>query len=140
MGDLSDLDLVAQAMAPTNKPDRPTESTTSEQQAAQDHSSLPLENIDLSSLTSEDLAMLQPILDALNLGDSDDLDDAALHDILKQMDVAGDVADDLEGKLDKLIGELGKVEEGILGDMDGKDDKGQVERGDKGNTAEEKEE
>jgi hypothetical protein len=140
MGDLSDLDLVAQAMAPTNQPDRPTESTTSEQQASQDHSSLPLENIDLSSLTSEDLAMLQPILDALNLGDSDDLDDAALHDILKQMDVAGDVADDLEGKLDKLIGELGKVEEGILGDMDGKDDKEQVERGEKGNTAEEKEE
>ena len=66
--------------------------------------------------------MLQPILDALNLSDTDDLDDAALHDLIKQMDVAGDVADDLEGKLDRLIGELGKVEEGILAEAntDGK--------------------
>jgi len=112
MADLSDLDLVAQAMAPTNVPDKST--TTASATTAQPKES----EADLSSLTPEDLAMLQPILDALNLGDTEDLDDAALHDLIRQMDVAGDVADDLEVKLDRLIGELGKVEEGILADKD----------------------
>jgi len=114
MSDLSDLDLVAQAMAPTNAPDKPTAQTS---QSASQTKEAPTDK-DLSSLTPQDLAMLQPILDALNLSDSDDLDDAALHDLIKQMDVAGDVADDLEGKLDRLIGELGKVEEGILAEAD----------------------
>lgn len=121
MGDLSDLDLVAQAMAPTNAPDKPittTPSTAPPKSQAKEQPTGP----DLSSLTPEDLAALQPILDALNL-DTDDMDDAALHDLIRQMDVAGDVADDLEGKLDRLIGELGKVEEGILADKDGKDEK-----------------
>jgi hypothetical protein len=119
MGDLSDLDLVAQAMAPTNAPDKSTSAPKSQPSQSTEQST----DKDLSSLTPEDLAMLQPILDALNLGDADDLDDAALHDLIRQMDVAGDVADDLEGKLDKLIGELGKVEEGILADTDIKDTK-----------------
>lgn len=82
--------------------------------------------------------MLQPILDALNLSDSDDIDDAALHDLIKQMDVAGDVADDLEGKLDRLIGELGKVEEGILAeaDTDGKGSKAEPSTDKKAGTEE----
>jgi len=87
--------------------------------------------------------MLQPILDALNLSDTDDLDDAALHNLIRQMDVAGDVADDLEGKLDRLIGELGKVEEGILAeadtDKDGNVSKAELPKDNKDGT-EEKEE
>jgi hypothetical protein len=114
MSDLSDLDLVAQAMAPTNAPDKPPSNTSQSAPQPKEASN----DKDLSSLTPEDLAMLQPILDALNLSDADDLDDAALHDLIKQMDVAGEVADDLEGKLDRLIGELGKVEEGILAGAD----------------------
>jgi hypothetical protein len=106
-------------MAPTNAPDKSTSAPKSQPSQSTEQST----DKDLSSLTPEDLAMLQPILDALNLGDADDLDDAALHDLIRQMDVAGDVADDLEGKLDKLIGELGKVEEGILADTDIKDTK-----------------
>jgi hypothetical protein len=126
MGDMSDLDLVAKAMEPTNQPDKTEPSkplsetpttTTKNGSTANDHSSLPTDNIDVSSLTPEDLAMLQPLLDALNIKDSDDLDDAALQDLLAQMDSAGDVADDLEGKLDKLIGELGSFEKGIVEDM-----------------------
>jgi hypothetical protein len=125
MGDMSDLDLVAKAMEPTNQPDKTelsktlseTPTTTKNGSTANDHSSLPTDNIDLSSLTPEDLAMLQPLLDALNIKDSDDLDDAALQDLLAQMDSAGDVADDLEGKLDKLIGELGSFEKGIVEDL-----------------------
>jgi len=87
--------------------------------------------------------MLQPILDALDLSDTDDLDDAALHNLIRQMDVAGDVADDLEGKLDRLIGELGKVEEGILAeadtDKDGKESKAELAKDEKVEREEKKE-
>jgi hypothetical protein len=135
MSDLSDLDLVAQAMAPTNAPDKPTPQSSQPTSQPKETSN----DKDLSSLTPEDLAMLQPILDALNLSDTDDLDDAALHDLIKQMDVAGEVADDLEGKLDRLIGELGKVEEGILAeaDTDGKGEKAEPST-DKSERSEEK--
>lgn len=123
MGDMSDLDLVAKAMEPTNVPDKPTSSQTREN--GDGNSTLPVNDndneIDLSSLTPEDLALLQPLLNALNIEDPDSLDEGSLQDILKQMDAAGEVADDLEGKLDRLIGELGKVEEGILEGMEPKD-------------------
>ena len=139
MGDLSDLDLVAQAMAPTNAPDKPPSNTSRPAPQSKETST----DKDLSSLTPQDLAMLQPILDALNLSDTDDLDDAALHNLIRQMDVAGDVADDLEGKLDRLIGELGKVEEGILAeadtDKDGNVSKAELPKDNKDGT-EEKEE
>jgi hypothetical protein len=73
----------------------------------------------LASLSPADLATLQPLITALTLGDDiegeDDLDeldenDPRIQELLRQMDVAGDVADDLEGKLDKLIAELGQEE------------------------------
>lgn len=131
MSDLSDLDLVAQAMAPTDKPSNPTSNSQDEasklsSQASANASSIPdtsnidMDNLDLSSLTPEDLALLQPLLSALSMSnsDSDLLDEDALADVFKQMSAAGEVADDLEGKLDRLIGELGKVEEGILEGMD----------------------
>lgn len=39
-----------------------------------------------------------------------DQNDPRIQELLRQMDVAGDVADDLEGKLDKLIAALGEEE------------------------------
>ena len=135
MSDLSDLDLVAQAMAPTDKPSvsKPTNNDQDDQapksksepkgqSSSMPDSNIDIDNLDLSSLTPEDLALLQPLLSALSMSDSDTdlLDENALADVFKQMNAAGEVADDLEGKLDRLIGELGKVEEGILEGMDDK--------------------
>lgn len=45
--------------------------------------------------------------------DLEDGDDENLLAILKQMDAAEGVADDLEGKLDKLLADLAGVEEGM---------------------------
>lgn len=136
MADLSDLDLVAQAMAPSNQPDKPHHDASAPTKASSSDAKPDPEvagagagadadagDFDLSSLTPEDLALLQPLLAALNVKDPEDMDESSLLDILAQMDAAGDVADDLEGKLDRLIGELGKVEEGILDGMDDKDPK-----------------
>lgn len=70
----------------------------------------------LANLSKADLEALQPIIDALSLGSGEDgdegdldfdEDDPRVAELLRQMDVAGDVADDLEGKLDKLIATLG---------------------------------
>lgn len=75
--------------------------------------------------------MLQPLLSALSMSDSDVLDEGALADVWRQMSAADEVADDLEGKLDRLIGQLGKVEEDILGDMgDHNKSKESTEKGD----------
>jgi hypothetical protein len=112
MGDLSDLDLVAKAMAPTNAPDKPTPKPQpkTEPKPADD-------NPDISSLSDEDYALLEPLLRALELSGSDVLDEASMAEVLRQMDVAGNVADNLEGKLDRLIGQLSEVEEGIVADV-----------------------
>ena len=75
----------------------------------------------LANLSAADLAALQPLISALSLapGDEDDADanmddldenDPRLQELLRQMDVAGEVADDLEGKLDRLIAALGEEE------------------------------
>lgn len=124
MGDMSDLDLVAKAMAPTNQPvqsdpgtaetSAPTKTTAKDATSSESTE----EPIDLSSLTAEDMAMLKPLLDALNVKDTDDLDDASLQELIAQMDSAAGVADDLEGKLDRLIGDLGSFEQGIKEGMD----------------------
>jgi len=117
MGDLSDLDLVAQAMAPTNAPDKPTPKTQLKAETKPTNPSSLNDNLDISSLSDEDYALLEPLLRALEMSDSDILDESAMADVLRQMDVAGEVADDLEGKLDRLIGQLGEVEEGIVADV-----------------------
>lgn len=117
MGDLSDLDLVAQAMAPTNAPDKTTPEPQSKAETKPTNPSSLNDNLDISSLSDEDYALLEPLLRALEMSDSDILDEAAMADVLRQMDVAGEVADDLEGKLDRLIGQLGEVEEGIVADV-----------------------
>lgn len=38
-------------------------------------------------------------------------------EILKAMDAAGEVADELEGKLDRLIASLGEEEKGLGGEL-----------------------
>lgn len=95
--------------------------------------------MDLSTLSEKDLDALRPILAALSLdpainggdgtgvgeeeegGGGGALDDQGimedeenLLEILRQMDAAEGVADDLEGKLDRLLEELAGVEEGMI--------------------------
>lgn len=156
MSDLSDLDLVAQAMAPTNQPRstesqptravqpagsepaknglQPSESTAPPPRSASVPSTsgtashayarsepavgVPdsLADLDLSSLSPADMELLRPLLAAMNLasgagGDEDD--DARIGELLAQMDAAGEVADELEDKLDKLIAQLGAEEKQI---------------------------
>ncbi len=142
MNGISDLDLVAQAMEPTqtlqpnqsnqtypaNHPNQsietPQTSSTTMSSFAIAHSANqpsgpPKTTSDLafSSLTPSDRAAVQPLLDALSRGDSAEGDDLKVAEIMKQMDVAGEVADDLEGKLDRLLESLGKVEEEIGKDL-----------------------
>lgn len=147
MSDLSDLDLVAQAMASSDKPQKsnpipktqnpPSKTKPTEPTPDQPDLDLGPDNLDLSSLTPEDLALLQPLLSALSMSDADVLDENTLADVWKQMNAADEVADDLEGKLDRLIGELGRVEEGILDDM-GDKSKNEAETGDQGEKKSEK--
>lgn len=75
-----------------------------------------LADLDLSSLSPADMELLRPLLAAMNLasgagGDEDD--DARIGELLAQMDAAGEVADELEDKLDKLIAQLGAEEKQI---------------------------
>lgn len=151
MGDLSDLELVARAMEPTTQP-RPTEPSASTltktnpngtgtsdhstpvsaphaSSAAQaDHPASAQDpvGIDLSSLSAEDRRALQPIIDALAsadlAGEGGDAD-VDVDEILKQMDAADKVADDLEGKLDGLLAKLERdareMERDAAGGVDG---------------------
>lgn len=144
---MSDLDLVAAAMAPTNQPQlRPTSpptQTTSRPNGMPRHaatsdqtrtppapnptfssqpSDLPseLQDLDLSSLSPAELALLQPLIDALRISENgDDVDELGMEEILRQMEVADGVADELEGRLDGLLerlGGLGQEIEGGLGE------------------------
>jgi hypothetical protein len=125
MNGLSDLDLVAQAMAPINdlKPISSTSvspaitSAPNPTSNATHHQSLPNPepNLDLSNLTPQDRELLKPLIDALSMdgGEEGEDEEIRIADILAQMDVAGEVADDIEGKLDRLLESLGKVEQEI---------------------------
>ena len=140
MNGLSDLELVAQAMAPTRQPPNANQSTTSPPEARDSHPSEspvdntngptttitrpldPLASIDLSALSPSELSLLQPLLDALNSSarspdGEDGIGDAEIEALMAQMDVAGEVADEIEGKLDRLLENLGKVEEEIGKDL-----------------------
>ena len=96
------------------------------------------DHLDLASLTPDDRAMLQPLIDTLRISDPSRLptnsvsqngithteghpgrkegeeepedDEIQIAQILAQMDAADHVADDLEGKLDQLLANLGRVE------------------------------
>ena len=140
MNGLSDLELVAQAMAPTqtpqldqstqlNQPDHdpnfpapPPQSIAANPScpAPSDPTSQdPLANLDLSTLSPSDREMLQPLIDVLSLSELPDGEeyDERMAEISAQMDVVALAADDLEGKLDRLLENLGRVEEEIEKDL-----------------------
>jgi hypothetical protein len=133
MNGMSDLELVAQAMEVTiatqqtnlqrplspsttqvadNTTTPPSTAPTTSSIAGSTAETLKALGLDLSKLSPADAAAMQPLLDALQLGldgDSEE-DDLRIAEILAQMDAAGEVADDLEEKLDLLLENLGKAE------------------------------
>ncbi|WWD15789.1 hypothetical protein CI109_100213 [Kwoniella shandongensis] len=143
MNGLSDLELVAQAMSTTTRTttapppsanaDRSTTngtvhpSNTNHDHPTQTLDSLSLpDDIDLSKLSAEEISLLQPLIDALSLsapsgsgsgedgdGEGDEMNESQITSILKQLEAADGVADDLESKLDRLLATLGGVEEEI---------------------------
>ncbi|WWC85346.1 uncharacterized protein L201_000209 [Kwoniella dendrophila CBS 6074] len=152
MNQLSDLELVAQAMSGTNdhstqSPDingdtkvtsdktkqEPKQSMSNREgnrnpnsnnsvQANQPQSTktsspqLPeLENMNLgiNQTTSQQLSMLM----SLSEDDIENMNEDEIEKIMKQFEVADDVANDLEGKLDKLLETLGGVENDIVKDQ-----------------------
>lgn len=115
---LSDLELVAQAMAPTEPgaqtqtraANGTTNTTTTSTSDSTESADDPLAGLDMSQLSPADRAAVQPIIDALKA--SEEGEDVDLEDILKQMDAADTVADKLEGRLDALMTILGEMEAG----------------------------
>ncbi|ORX39735.1 hypothetical protein BD324DRAFT_678837 [Kockovaella imperatae] len=112
--------------------------------ALRDLGDLEIDDVDLSSLSPQDLEVLRPLIEALRISDPSMLPpglgrdedggqgaegegegDLEIARILAQMDAAEHVADDLDGRLDKLLANLGKVEEEIgQGPEDGKAEEG----------------
>ncbi|XAO24138.1 hypothetical protein I312_102928 [Cryptococcus bacillisporus CA1280] len=133
MRQLSDLELVAQAMEPSDKPPESTSkpNCTSPKEPSNSNeppslTNLP-EGIDASTLTTEDLVSLHPLLSSLSLSpdELEGLDEFQMGEILAQMEAADGVADDLEAKLDRLLetlgGVLGGVEEEIVQEQEQED-------------------
>jgi hypothetical protein len=135
MNGLSDLDMVAQAMAtttrlPQDQTDAPRAHATASDvpndldlpttTSVDSDSSIP-EDIahDLETLSMEDKQALGPLLDLLVSQEGTAGQD--LEDLLKQFDAADDVADKLEGRLDQLLQGLKGVE-GELEVTDGGED------------------
>ncbi|KAL7414770.1 hypothetical protein BDY24DRAFT_384527 [Mrakia frigida] len=71
-----------------------------------------LADIDLSSLTLQDRALLQPLLDLMQAPTGDGTEEESESDLERRMDEAENVASGLEGMLDSLLARLG----GILGE------------------------
>lgn len=116
---LSDLDLVQQAMAPTEPGAQNGSSNTAAPSSnespnpAPETKDDPLADIDLSTLSDGDRAALQPILDALKSAsgkDGEEGGDVDVEGILKQLEAADGVAGTLESRLDKLLDNLGAME------------------------------
>lgn len=110
---LSDLELVQQAMAPTesgaqnttNAAPNPPNGTSA---TAKD----PLADLDadLAKLNDADRAALAPILNALKAAEGAEDGDADIEGILKQLDAADGAAGALESRLDRLLDSLGAME------------------------------
>lgn len=125
---LSDLELVSQAMAGSEAPNArgangansnpPNGAATAANEPAATEAAHPsaagdtaapadsVAGIDLASLSVEERRVLAPIIDALRASD-DSLD---VDDIMKQLDAAGNVADNIEDRLDSLLSHLGELE------------------------------
>lgn len=122
MSQLSDLELVAQAMDPSDKPSEPISNPDRTSPKVANNSNEPLrlanlpEGVDASTLAAEDLASLHPLLSSLSLSpeELEGLDESQMGEILAQMEAADGVADDLEAKLDRLLETLGWVEEEMV--------------------------
>lgn len=125
---MSDLDMVAQAMATTTRlPSDQTDAPRPHHTASDVPNDTPSESASttngnnpelpadiaagLAKLSEEDKASLGPLLELLVTDGSDEKD---LEDLLKQFDAADDVGDKLEGRLDSLLEGLKGVE-GELG-------------------------
>ena len=152
MSGMSDLELVAQAMAPTNDPARqadddksdgaaspalqPAEPTSTSANPSKPLDALqrpppsdPLDGRDPTSTDGsngldpdewESLAELKKINELLKMsGGEEDMDERQIAELLQQMDAAGLVADDIEGKLDALLANLGSVEEEMQAGLPG---------------------
>ena len=154
---MSDLDLVAQAMGISSNTSRPTQQQRQANGQAQPTPPVPTDtappptqipvnpnlaldaetievlkemDIDVSSMPSEILASLLPIINAIKIsGDATDGEDdvEAMGDefdfarISAQIDAANGAADELEGKLDQLLANLGVTEQELANSTGGKD-------------------
>ncbi|WVW83266.1 hypothetical protein I302_105285 [Kwoniella bestiolae CBS 10118] len=140
MNQLSDLELVAQAMSTSGSTPEPaskstpktngdTQSSNQPQPHPQDNKSsaqtTPPTSGNLPDLTplnaSIDPSTLTSLTSLMSLSDSEleGLNEGQIEDIMRQLEVADDVADDLEGKLDRLLATLGGVEEEIINGQEG---------------------
>lgn len=108
----SDLDFVAQAMAASNGT-----SANSQAPAAANTADAALPDdiaAQLASLSPQERQAMQPLIDALitsSGSDGGELSEREISDLLRQMDAAEGVAEDLEKKLDALLSEV----EGLQG-------------------------
>lgn len=108
---LSDLDLVQQAMAPTEPGAQNGSNGTANAVAPGGDDHLAELGIDISKLSEGDRAAVQPILDALKAASKDgEGEDVDVEGILKQLDAADGAADALESRLDNLLENLGAME------------------------------
>ena len=152
MNGLSDLDMVAQAMATTTRlPSDQSDAPEPHSTASNVPNDLDLVAPDtqlrsglvsndgtngvdlpedlaaqLDKLSVEDKAALGPLLELL-VASGSGADGKDLEDLLKQFDAADDVADALEGRLDDLLQGLKGVE-GELGVVDGDNFAGETDR------------
>jgi hypothetical protein len=103
-----------------------TPSLESDTSSSQDTSSNPLANIDLSTLTENDRALLQPLLDLLGTDDAEPPEtDEETAEVEKRLNQASVVADGLESMLDGLLKRLG----GMIGDVGGLEEEVEEESG-----------
>jgi hypothetical protein len=77
--------------------------------------------IDVDSLTPDEIAILEPLITSLvpDSGESEcEVDDLRIMELLNRLDVAGEVADEIEGKLDRLLDSLGQAEKEMQEGLD----------------------
>jgi len=133
MSHMSDLELVAQAMAPTEQP-APNSNPTSDQQVSAppadagataaadtdlfDQKGLlaELDSLDLSGMPPAERAALEKLVEMYKKvdGDMSVEGDVDVEDILAQMEAADKVTGVLEERLDGLLAKLGQAEADLV--------------------------